>query len=207
MGMGGTFGGTTPGAAGGPVCYLQDDNIAYDIDIPGVTRRLFADSQVADWRRLQTMNTLVPMELDQKMRPTLMKRGHPLSNAADCYILQTGCLPWQLSFEKFKAEMRRVIAEGARNAQQGATQVEAENFEKEISGIRETMDSIVQFVGYNCPSLNTRPINAGGSSYGVKGGRWTVPSGRSSSTSASSTMTLAMLVESGSAHWADGPSR
>ncbi|CAD7967917.1 unnamed protein product [Amoebophrya sp. A120] len=92
-----------------PVCRLSDTNQILHIDGP-----------LLRGRKLGTKDTIIPSELNGAGNLQALPKNHPFYNKHDCYFLKSsGCLPWQLSFEKFKLFVQReLLQKSAKNSKQ-----------------------------------------------------------------------------------------
>lgn len=137
----GDVGGTMNNNMPQPACYLEDTEVAHEVpmrfrrNLSGRRTRqkkanIVHTGSLVNWRKLEemqkrslamdnsggTMDTIVPIsEVGTSLE--LLEVGHPMSSAADCGFLKSGCMPWQLSFENFKTIVKDTVAEGSHNAE------------------------------------------------------------------------------------------
>ncbi|CAD7969514.1 unnamed protein product [Amoebophrya sp. A25] len=126
-------GGSSASSNGPPVsCHLEDPNAVFEVDAPLIgsrrsrlrrqrrrRRQLREQNSKSTSRALAPEDTTIPSEVNAIGQLTPLPLGHPLT--ADCYFIQTGCMPHQVDFHSFKREIFDLIAEGsANNAQAGA---------------------------------------------------------------------------------------
>ncbi len=113
-----------------PAGHVPPGDMTHVLDVGGVRRLTINTRTLVDWkhweqqqRRLQTADTIAPMTLQSDGLARPLPAGAPLDNPADVEVLTTGCMPWQMSLDKFKTTIKGMVAAGARGAEAGSHQI------------------------------------------------------------------------------------